>query len=788
MLLPSPPSSAELRRLAEREGQFVIHGELGRGANGPVFLAVQPSLANRAVVLKFIPSTGREHLSLARLQHTHIVPLFAVLDHPEEQRRLLCMPYLGGASLDRILEEVKAVPVGDRTGQHLLAALDRVQCQVQNPSPQPPPRFGEKEEVPLAACGLAGAQLSLAKPQAAEGRGSATAPGPMRKSLPQRSWTEAVCWIGACLADALHYAHERGLVHLDVKLSNILLTGDAQPMLLDFHVAQQPIRPGGPFPEALGGTPGYSAPEQHAALAALALGSAIPEPVDGRSDIYSLGLALYRLLGGSIPLADPHSVAPLHRINPRVSVGLSDIVARCLAVEPARRYPTAQALAEDLRRHLAHKPLLGVRNRSLGERWSKWKRRNRYRMPLVWMALAVLTAAVSFVLVSWQETARDRAKVQAALLEGQAHLRAQRYDQARDELARGLEMCRSLPGGHPLADTLDSHYRLAQRAMEVEQFHRLAERLRFLCGGAPAKTPGKRLSPALENRWREVWHRRHELLDKQRGELEPVLEEQLRTDLLDLALIWADLRLRGLAGKAAAAEETARVLQETRTLFGDSQVLGLASRGRQPPESLKLPGADTPGAPHQEGEPPRTAWEHTALGRWLLGQGNLQGAAEALERAVELQPAGFWPHFYQGTCAQQLGRHQEAIAAFRVCIALAPGSAPCYYNRALAHEALQRPERALRDYTRALEIDPDLAEAALNRGVLHLRAGRHALARADLNQALAHGASPDQAYYNLALVSLEQNDQAAALSSARKALQANPAHPEALDLCQRLAP
>ena len=97
-------------------------------------------------------------------------------------------------------------------------------------------------------------------------------------------YVEAVCWIGACLADALHYAHERGLVHLDLKPANVLLAADGQPMLLDFHLAQPPLRPDGPPPEWLGGTPAYMAPEQQEALAAVRQGRPVPAAVDGRAD------------------------------------------------------------------------------------------------------------------------------------------------------------------------------------------------------------------------------------------------------------------------------------------------------------------------------------------------------------------------------------------------------------------------------------------------------------------------------------------------------------------------
>src|SRR5438445_57314 len=78
--------------------------ELGRGIRGRVFLAVQSSLGDRPVVLKVTRRSGGEHLSMARLQHPHVMPLYAVHDFPGLDLRALCMPYLGGATLARVFE------------------------------------------------------------------------------------------------------------------------------------------------------------------------------------------------------------------------------------------------------------------------------------------------------------------------------------------------------------------------------------------------------------------------------------------------------------------------------------------------------------------------------------------------------------------------------------------------------------------------------------------------------------------------------------------------------------
>ncbi len=110
----------------EEVGEFRLLDELGRGATGRVFLATQPSLSDRPVVVKFTSFEAAEHLSLARLQHSGIAPLYLVQDFPERGLRALCMPYLGGASLDALLAEIGDRPPAARSGQALVEALRRM--------------------------------------------------------------------------------------------------------------------------------------------------------------------------------------------------------------------------------------------------------------------------------------------------------------------------------------------------------------------------------------------------------------------------------------------------------------------------------------------------------------------------------------------------------------------------------------------------------------------------------------------------------------------------------------
>ena len=400
------PGPLAFPEIGETVAGFRLIWELGRGAAGRVFLASQPSLADRPVVLK-ITSRGREeHLSLARLQHMNIVPLYS--EHVLQARNLqiLCMPFLGGATLAQVFDLLKDQPPEARTGKQLMEAVDEIERR-----------------------------LPIASP----------AQGPFRNFLGRSSYVSAICSIGACLADGLQYAHERKLVHMDIKPSNVLLAGDGQPMLLDFHLARGPIRPQEPAPAWLGGTPGSMAPEQERAVNCLRDGRPITERVDERADLYALGLLLYEALGGPRRESPGAVLPPLHRINGGVSPGLSDVIHKCLCQDPRDRYADAAALATDLRCHLADLPLRGVPNRSLAERWRKWRRRRpfgllRSLLLLVSIAAVVVTAALAGVGYRHRVT-----EIQSSLDQGRALLKRGQHSEAAIALRRGLALTGDLP-------------------------------------------------------------------------------------------------------------------------------------------------------------------------------------------------------------------------------------------------------------------------------------------------------------------------------------------------------
>ena len=376
------------------------------------------------------------------------------------------------------------------------------------------------------------------------------------------------------------------------------------------------------------------------------------------------------------------------------------------------------ALATDLRRHLADLPLLGVRNRSLTERWRKWRRRSPDGIARAGMLLTVCTAVAAVVVgmgslfLQKSEHVRDaltEARLQEANNEWPAALRTLQRAQSmagrfffRDELKKELqdELRRAEQG---LAE--------AERLATIRALHELAEQLRFL-HGTTSLPQGDLLR--LEASCRDLWMKRDQIVVRL-SPADAVIGPGVRDDLLDIVLCWTDLQLQLAkpADQPAARREALAELEQAEAVCGPSAVLD---------EARAQLGQFQVFTSRQ----PQTAWEHYALGRLLLRTGAIDRAAAEIRQAVLLEPQGLWPNFYQGLCAYRLGHFGEATTAFSVCIGAAPKAASCFYNRGRSFAALGDADRALSDYDQALRFDPTLAAAALNRGLLLLRAGRFA--------------------------------------------------------------
>ncbi len=500
-------------------------------------------------------------------------------------------------------------------------------------------------------------------------------------------------------------------------------------------------------------------PEQAAAMEAVVKGRPVPRAVDGRSDIYALGLLLREAVELPSPDDGNHERSPILRRPANVGVGLVDIVNKCLATDPDARYRDAGLLAEDLRRQLNDLPLRGVRNRSVLERWRKWRRRHPGALAWGVAASAALLASILILAVFLQRVEQLR----IALEDGRAARASERYDDAIHTLKRGLDESAALPAVREWRKALQTELIRTQRRQLTAELHELANSIRFRYG---VELPGPEESRSVSRLCQAIWDRRAQLLTANDADRESTLHEQIATDLLELAVINTDLLIDiAPSGQAdSARREALRILAEAEHDFGAS----FAIDGRR---RHLVSTSTSPEAPAEQARKPQSAWEHYDHGRYCLRTGRIESAAEEFRATLELRPQDFWSNFYHGLCAFRLRKFNDAVAAFHTCIALTPKSATCYYNRALASRALGRLSDAYRDYSRALELEPDLEEALLNRGILLFEWGRYREAIADYEQAIStcrDRAMLARLHYNLALTHRSQGDGGSARSELEK--------------------
>jgi eukaryotic-like serine/threonine-protein kinase len=467
----------------------------------------------------------------------------------------------------------------------------------------------------------------------------------------------------------------------------------------------------------------------------------------------------------------------LRQANPEVSRGLEDILLKCLAPDPSARYSDAGQLAADLRRHLAGLPLGGVPNRSLKERWHKWRRRKPHA--LIVLAASFVALAVIVATAVWLHEDRLSA-ARLAIAQAHQHFASREFAAAIERAKAGRDAIRLFPWQSDLHRALSAQLTLATRAQLADALHELVEKLRFVDGFENTSDAKLR---QLEIGCRKIWQVRGQIASVDGSAVSGEMETQLRADLLDLALLWSRLRVR-LAGEDQVEQERRAalgILDDVQALCGNSTVLELARReytlaldpGEASVASTALPA-------------PRTAWEHYLVGRFMLQSEKLDEAQEEFEQALGLEPSAFWPNFYLTLCAYRLEDFEKALNAAYVCVALAPKSTECFYNRALCHQAAGHYEQSHSDFTRALKLDPTSSLAALHRGMLLAEMHRFPQAVADLKTALDLNASPPLVYYQMALVHAAAEDRAAAQACVERALEHDRAYAPALSLKSRL--
>lgn len=354
----------EIRPLhpGEQIDDFDLLLRLGAGSFGTVFLARQQSM-QRLVALKVTGKATREPQTLAQLEHPHIVRVYDQRVMESEPMQLLYMQFVPGGTLADVIKQTSSLPYEDRSGQTLLKIID----------------------------------------QSVEKAGQSPLDHSTGKGItPDARWDVVVCQLGIQLAEALDYAHQRGVFHRDIKPANILMSAAGSALLADFNVSFDSRLEGASPATFFGGSLAYMSPEQlEACNPTLSRG---PEEVEGRSDLFALGIVLWELLLGKHPFHHDRLAgswlttlkemahrrqtqspqAPADMTGKSSVAPLVRVLSKCLAPDPADRFQTGQELAEAL--ELCLRPRASSLLSVPEEGWRQWAR----RQPVPALLLAIL--------------------------------------------------------------------------------------------------------------------------------------------------------------------------------------------------------------------------------------------------------------------------------------------------------------------------------------------------------------------------------------------------------------
>jgi WD40 repeat protein/serine/threonine protein kinase len=480
----------------QQVGDYRILREVGRGGMGVVYEAEQVSLGRR-VALKVLPLQAsrdaralerfrREAKAAAKLHHTNIVPVFEV--GQDGETCYYAMQFIQGQSLDQVIGELRRLrsdsPAGARhhppeeadrhragafrpPGLHQAAqSLLTGQFQAQTVGVLTPPP-GEPDAPVTVARPTEGYLAAVPDPDGSSApaglatTSAAVLPGKTDLSSVQsdrRTYFRSVARIGQQTAAALAYAHGRGLIHRDVKPSNLLLDAAGVVWVTDFGLAKTE-EVALTHTGDIVGTVRYMAPERFAG------------ECDARADLYGLGLTLYELLTLRPAFDGRDRVRLIEQVkhqeparpraaDPRIPRDLETVVLKAIDKDPGRRYPTADDLAEDLRRFLEDEPIRARRSGARERSW-RWCRRNpAVAALLAAVALSLLLGTAISGYLATRATASAKAAennaAQAQAKEQEANRRREEVDKANADLKATLATLR--------ATTYTAHMNLAQSA------------------------------------------------------------------------------------------------------------------------------------------------------------------------------------------------------------------------------------------------------------------------------------------------------------------------------------
>jgi len=524
----------------------------------------------------------------------------------------------------------------------------------------------------------------------------------------------------AGLARTVHYAHERGILHRDIKPGNILLDADDEPHLTDFGLARL-VEGENTITRTIEvlGTPSYIAPEQAAGGAAQSTRA---------TDVYGLGAVFYQLLTGQPPFAGGTTFETIRLVleaeprhprlwNPKIDRDIATICLKCLEKDPAHRYSSALALAEDLERWQRHEPIQARRAGPL-TRGRKWLRRN----PTTAILTSLLITLIAVLATSWQREKPPSSPAGIAVLPFD-NLSGNKEDAVfadgiQDDLLTKLA---KIAGLKVISRTSVLQYRGMQNTRKIGQ----ALNVSYVLEGSVRKSQGRiRLNA--------------QLIDARSDQ--HVWAEQYDRDLTDIFAIQSELAQNiasQLSAKITRAEKAAIETKPTQDLeayelYLRAKSLNSGFSNSDSSTSLENLAQGVELLEKAVQRDPNFALAYDLLTHmhlslyWIPGRADSsrRSRAEAALRAAQrLAPDAGETHLAQALFYHYGNRdYDHALAELDVAARLLPNDAAVFRISALIERRLGRWADSLRHFSKAIELDPrdrdSLAQLGLTRIML----------------------------------------------------------------------
>jgi tetratricopeptide (TPR) repeat protein len=659
-----------------------------RSLDRPVALKVLAAhvSASRVAVQRF----QREAQAAAKLHHMHIIPIFA--QGEDQGVYYYAMELVDGLSLHTVLTRARQLH-GERK------AFSDLQ---------------ETVPLPRSGAGVAGIGETLS-----ESGGDGQDDRLLQSTVAISKWLEPataeeqfieIAQLVADAADGLDYAHSRGVIHRDIKPHNLMFGSDGRLRISDFGLARLTEQPAVTITGEMLGSPMYMSPEQ------ILEG---PSKVDARTDVYSLGVTLYEWLTLHPPFPGETREGVISKIvhsdpvpprdhNPSIPMDLETICLKAIERDRARRYPTAAAMRDDLRRFASRGTILAKRAGVLSK---AGKLLARHYLAVFAVLALVVSAGLGVALLRKQ----GQVKTQTAAAQSAQAETEKMLDVLSNLLVVELGLPRegaraALPVAVPMAQSLfrtaqewtaspELAASLASQTIPTGTPLGLAQRIArdFYNSVKPADWPP---APSAESP------------DPSAALLRNAVNHHETNPSVAMEFVESFL---GLHSNDYFARQFHAVLAVRLGRFDQAAA--------DAEELVRLEGSNA------------NAYVWRALAYLMLNQGERSSAD--LSKAVELDAQSNWARTVQGVTLLAMGRAAEAIPVFDGVLERSPDLIPARLGRAAAHAASGAFMQAVADVSKAIDLKPEDADAWAIRGDYYSALGDFNAAVSDFDKAMS---------------------------------------------------